>query len=139
MCFEQDPLDVLAKIKYHKLGHVDEDAERLGLPSNIDNETTESMNGLARQRIQKSNKRDPESKLVAGFGGAAALSFVTSGGFWRQSDGKITSAGPGVKAMAESGMVDKLMGTDKKERPPRESSHSSSDSAPFIPVELTIV
>jgi len=131
MCFEQDPLDVLAKIKYHKLGHIDGDAGRLGLPSNIDNETTESMNGVARQRIQKSNKKDPESKLVAGFGGAAALSFVSSGGFWRQLDGKIVSAGPGVKAMARSGMVDKLMGTTNKERSPRTFfSHSAwvSDS-----------
>ncbi|GAA5986287.1 hypothetical protein JCM5350_002968 [Sporobolomyces pararoseus] len=134
-CFAQNPLDVLKKLKYHSLTHVVDDSEWIGLPSNLDNETIESLNGLARQQIQSTNKQNVERDVSTAFANLQTANFIFEGGKWLDKDGKIRRAGPGVRAAVEAGTIDRLRGIKKGSNVAAGTTTWSKDSPTFTTLE----
>jgi hypothetical protein len=91
-----DPSKIISKIKYHLLGHLQEDIIRFGPLIGVATEVFECFNAIFRYCSILSNHQAPSRDIAHQLAEQEAVKHLLSGGWWAVKDGKWASSGSSV-------------------------------------------
>ncbi|KAF8800219.1 hypothetical protein BYT27DRAFT_7117982, partial [Phlegmacium glaucopus] len=100
-----DPSKIVSKIKYHLLGHLQEDIIRFGPLVGVATEVFECFNAIFCHCSILSNHLAPSQDIANQLAEQETVKHLLSGGWWAIKDGKWSRSGPSVRNFISTNKV----------------------------------